>query len=292
MARETLFSHCEGCMKFPEYSVSLLIWILPILALTLFFIKNRLLSPEKSFAMLITVAVLASVGITLDLVFAKSFFVFPNPKAILGIAVMKIPIEEFVFYITGFWFVLFVYVFCDEWYLKKYNLPDLTYARFRSKIKRKFFLHLKSVWWGLLVIAAGIVIKRALNPEGWFVPGYFIFLVVFAYVPTVLFYRITKSFVNWRAYFFSLIVTVLISIVWEVTLALPRGYWGFQKGAMLGIFIDVWNGLPIEEITIWIFCTFVILLYEFLKICYFTAVPTVPGHKLLLKIGRDWRKQN
>jgi hypothetical protein len=90
--------------------------------------------------------------------------------------------------------------------------------------------------------------------------------------------------------FLCLILTVLISIIWEVTLALPRGYWGYQHGAMLGIFIGVWNGLPIEQITVWFFCTYVIFFYEFIKICYFTPLPSVPGHKLLLKIGREWRK--
>jgi len=106
-----------------------------------------------------------------------------------------------------------------------------------------------------------------------------------------LFYRVTKLFVNWRAFIFSMLATVLISIIWEVTLALPRGYWDYQHGAMLGIFIGVWHDLPIEAITVWIFCTLVIMFYEYVKICYFTDEPSVPGHKLLLKVGREWRKK-
>jgi hypothetical protein len=58
---------------------------------------------------------------------------------------------------------------------------------------------------------------------------------------------------------------------------------------MLGVFIKPWHDLPIEAVTVWIFSTLVILVYEFLKICYFTPVPSVPGHTLLLKIGREWR---
>jgi len=88
-----------------------------------------------------------------------------------------------------------------------------------------------------------------------------------------------------------MLATVLISIIWEVTLALPRGYWDYQHGAMLGIFIGVWHDLPIEAITVWIFCTLVIMFYEYVKICYFTDAPSVPGHKLLLKVGREWRKE-
>jgi hypothetical protein len=38
---------------------------------------------------------------------------------VLGISIKGIPVEEFVFYVTGFWFVIFIYVFCDEYFLKK-----------------------------------------------------------------------------------------------------------------------------------------------------------------------------
>ena len=39
---------------------------------------------------------------------------------------------------------------------------------------------------------------------------------------------------------------------------------------MLGVFISVWNNLPLEAVTVWIFCMLVVLLYEFLKITFFT----------------------
>lgn len=278
-----------GYMTFPEYTISLMIWIMPICAMTAFFTARRLLSPEKWFALLVSIALLAAVGILLDLLFAHRFFTFPEPRAVLGPAIRGIPVEEFVFYITGFWFVLFLYVFCDEWYLKKYNVPDERYARYRSRLKRLVFVHLKSVWWVMGLLIAGIVYKRIANPAGAFLPGYFIFLLVAAYIPFFLFSRVTRRFVNWPAFTFCLVLTALISIIWEVTLALPRGYWGYQEGAMLGIFIPPWHRLPIEAVTVWIFCTLVILIYEFIKICYFTKIPSVPGHKALLRVGREWR---
>ena len=89
-------------MHFPEYTVSLLIWIIPVFVLTVFFINKRLLSPEKSFALIVTVAVLAAAGCALDLLFAKSFFLFPNPRAVIGLKIKGIPIEEFIFYVTAF----------------------------------------------------------------------------------------------------------------------------------------------------------------------------------------------
>jgi hypothetical protein len=279
-------------MVIPEYTVSLLIWIVPIGALEFFFIKKRLLSPEKSFALIVTVAVLAAIGIVLDLLFAKSFFLFPNARAVLGISIKGIPVEEFVFYVAGFWFVIFIYVFCDEYFLKKYNVSDKKYARFRARLKRTMFVHINSAWHVVFLVVVALVAKRFLNPTGGLLPGYFVFLAVAAYMPSFLFYRVTKLFVNWRAFIFSMLATVLISIIWEVTLALPRGYWDYQHGAMLGIFIGVWHDLPIEAITVWIFCTLVIMFYEYVKICYFTDEPSVPGHKLLLKVGREWRKKD
>jgi len=272
-----------------EYTVSLLIWIVPIFVLTVFFINKRLLSPEKSFALILTIAILAAAGCTLDLLFAKSFFLFPNPRAVIGLTIKGIPIEEFIFYVTGFWFVVFMYVFCDEYFLLKYNVPDKKYARFRARLKRTLFVNIKSAWHGLFLIIAALIAKRLLNPSGALVPGYFIFLAMAAYIPSALFYRVTKLFINWRAFLFSMVATVLISIIWEVTLALPRGYWNYQHGAMLGIFIGVWHDLPLEAVTVWLFCSLVIMVYEYIKICYFTALPTTPGHKLLLKIGMEWR---
>jgi hypothetical protein len=231
------------------------------------------------------------VGIILDLLFASCFFSFPEPAAILNIKIRGIPIEEFVFYITGFWFIIFFYVFCDEWYLKRYNVPDETYARYRARLKKLVFINMRGVYWAVTLFAAGVIFKRISNPAGEFIPGYFTFLLIVAYVPFVIFYRVTHKFINKPAFMFCLTLTTLISIVWEVTLAIPRGYWGYQNGAMLGLFIPFWHQLPVEALTVWIFSTLVILVYEFVKICYFTKLPSVPGHTVLLKVGREWRKK-
>ena len=277
---------------FPEYTISLLIWIVPILFFSLFFIAKKLLTPEKSFALFITAGALAAVGCGLDLLFGKIFFLFPNPEMVLNLGRIRgMPVEEFVFYVTGFWFIIFLYVFCDEWFLLKYNRPDEHYARYRNRLKRTLFPH----WWSLGLVAGflilGVILKLILNPSGTWVPGYFLFLACVAYTPMILFYRVSKRFVNWQAFAFTLIVTLLVAVIWEATLALPRGYWDYHHGPMLGIFIGSWHNLPIEAVTVWIFCTLVIIVYEYIKIVYFTRVPSVPGHRLLLKIGKEWRKK-
>lgn len=278
-------------MNVPEYTISLLIWILPIIVLSVFLIRKRLLSPEKSFSLLVTVAALAAVGIILDLLFAARFFSFPQPAAVCGIKIQAIPIEEFIFYITGFWFIIFLYVFCDEWFLKKYNVPDEQYARYRSKLKKLLFINMRGIYWAIALFVVGILFKQKFNPEGDLIPGYFTFLLFVAYTPFVIFFRVSRKFINWPAFLFCLIITTLISIIWEVTLAIPRGYWGYQSTSMLGIFIPFWHFIPIEAVTVWIFSTLVILVYEFIKICYFTKDPSVPGHNILLKIGRNSRKR-
>ncbi len=263
-------------MFMPEYTVSLLIFIVPSAALTWFIIHKRLLAPNKVLALVTTIAAVAVASFLLDILFAKRFFLFPNAKAILNIRLLDVPIEEFIFWVTGNWFILSLYVFCDEWYLLKYNQPDTKYARYRSKLKRLLFTHPASALAGLLFLAAGFAVKRLCNPGGDLVPGYFFFLVLFAYVPSFLFYRVTRRFVNWRAFTFCLAVIVLVCLIWEVTLALPRGYWNYQHSAMLGLYIGPWNDLPVEEATVWFFCSMEILVYEFVKICFFTRAPAKP----------------
>ncbi len=277
----------DGRMFIPEYTLSLLIWIVPIGAMSVFFIRKRLLSPEKILALAITIALLAAIGCVLDLLFAHSFFTFPDHDKTIGIYIFGIPVEEFVFYITGFWFVLFVYVFCDEFWLARYNIPDKRYLRYRSRLRRTLFLNPAGFVSGFVLICAGCAIKLAINPEGMPLPGYFVFLVFMAYTPMILFHRTARNFVNWPAYSVCVILTLLISVIWEVTLALPRGYWGYRRGAMLGLYIGVWNDLPIEAITVWIFCSLVVLVYEYLKIVFFTPHSNVPGYRLLSKVGKS-----
>ena len=229
-------------MQFPEYTVSLLIWLLPELAIGIFVLKRRLLSVEKVYAFLLTVGVLAAAGCVLDLALAARFFTFPEPRAVIGWRPGGVPVEEYIFYVSGFWFILLMYIFCDEWYLKAYNPPDAAYARYRSKLKRMLHPHKGGIVWLAILISVGLLVKRILNPNGSFVPGYFFFLLFMAYAPSIMFLRVTRLFVNWRGFLVTLLITTLLSLIWEVTLALPRGYWGYQHEPMLGLFIGVWHG--------------------------------------------------
>ncbi|MDX1812592.1 MAG: hypothetical protein R3240_11625, partial [Gammaproteobacteria bacterium] len=63
------------------------------------------------------------------------------------------------------------------------------------------------------------------------------------------------------------ITIVLISLIWEVTLALVYQWWGFRPHAMLGFYIAAWNYLPVEEVIVWFSVSYTtIIVYEAIKI--------------------------
>jgi hypothetical protein len=102
------------------YTWSLLLFIIPIAALGWWFASRPDLKfPRAAFWR--TIAVLVPVGFLLDLLFGNAFFVFPNKPATLGFDIPArgdaIPIEEFVFYLTGFMLVLLSYIWCDEYWM-------------------------------------------------------------------------------------------------------------------------------------------------------------------------------
>ena len=108
------------------YTWSLLLFIIPIAALAWWFASRPDLKfPRAAFWR--TIAVLAPVGFLLDLLFGNAFFVFANKAATLGIDIPArggaLPIEEFVFYLTGFMLVLLSYIWCDEYWMAAYNVP-------------------------------------------------------------------------------------------------------------------------------------------------------------------------
>ncbi len=252
----------------PEYTVSLLFWIAPVFAMGVFLHEKKLLKPVQAQALAINLAVFACIGFLLDLLFAQRFFRFPNPAMTLCITIRNIPVEEFLFYLFGFWFIVLLYVFNDEYFLRRYKKHDRHYAAYARRIKKVFVLFFKPghLLLFLLAMAGCTLLKRRINPAGPLVPEYLLFLSVSAYVPFIFFWRLTRAFVNFRALALVVVITTLISIIWEVTLALPRGYWNYNHQYMLGIFIPAWSSLPVEAVTVWIFCSLIVLSYEYTKI--------------------------
>ena len=252
------------------YTWSLLLFLVPILVIAVWFLPSEGLEiPQRAFWW--TISILVPLGWMLDAVFAQWFFCFPNPKATLGIPApafgRPVPIEEYVFYLTGFIVVLLLYVWLGEYWLAAYNVPD--YPGEARKMTRLFHFHPTSLILAVTLIGAAWFYKKHFAPvadrEGF--PGYFTFLVAGALVPAVSFFPIARRFINWRAFSLTLFFMLLVSQLWEATLALPYGWWNFQHRQMIGLFIGAWDDLPIEEVCVWIAVTYATtIVFEVVKV--------------------------
>src|SRR5882724_599240 len=207
------------------YTWSLLLFIVPIAALGWWFAcRPDLQFPRKAFWR--TIAVLTPVGFLLDLLFGNAFFSFPNKAATLGCSVPAIggaiPIEEFVFYLTGFMLVLLSYIWCDEYWMGAYNIPD--YKAAAEHIPRIVRFHFASVVLGMVLIAAAILYRKLLSgaPEGF--PWYFIYLVCASFIPSAGFFHTARQFINWRAFSFTFF------LLWLVGLSAARSDWITHRG--------------------------------------------------------------
>ncbi len=118
-----------------------------------------------------------------------------------------------------------------------------------------------------MLLITAIIYKKvfAADPAGF--PLYFAFLLAVAFVPAAGLFRSVRPFINWRAFSLTSFFVVLISLLWEVTLALPYGWWAFQPRMMMGLTIGAWSNLPIEEVFLWFVVTFAtVVVFETLKI--------------------------
>ncbi len=102
------------------------------------------------------------------------------------------------------------------------------------------------------------------------VPVYYWFLVAGALLPAMFLYRCVGSYVNWPAFAATTLYVIVTSIIWEVTLAIPRGWWGYRDSGMIGVDVAAWSApdsrFPIEAAFVWICASFsAVLSYEFAK---------------------------
>jgi hypothetical protein len=213
--------------------------------------------------------VLAPLGFVLDLLFGNAFFIFPNRAATLGCNVPAlggaIPIEEFIFYLTGFMLVLLSYIWCDEYWMAAYNVPD--YKEAARDITRIVRFHFGSVVLGVVLIAAAVLYRKFVSNASEGFPWYFIYLICASLVPSAGFFYTAQRFINWRAFSFTFFLLLLISLLWEVTLALPYGWWEYRSNILIGLHIGAWSGLPIEAACVWMAVTFTaVITYEVIKI--------------------------
>jgi hypothetical protein len=292
------------------YTVSLLIYLVPVLALHRWFSRSfteregmlrrssRVLlrrgtvaDSDPSFdyrrsAYRRTLLALIPIGYTLDVIFGHAFLKFENLNATyFGTAGLfpafefgarsfrpHIPPEEFVFYTLGFIAILSVYVWCDEYWLKLYNVPDYEVRPQPDGTGLPPFiarvLVLKPLVIAVLLVGAAWLYKKFgphQHHEGF--PSYFTFLVGASILPSMLLFRTTQRFINWQAVSFTVFWVALTSMFWEATLAAPYLWWGYKERHMMGLSVGAWFGLPVEAVILWLSVTFTtVMVYETFKI--------------------------
>lgn len=251
------------------YTVSLLLFIVPIVVILWWLVpQDRIKISKRSF--LITLALTVPLGAGLDFFFAHRFLTFPNPGATLGIRAPAlgggVPVEEYVFYLTGYMMVLLLYIWLDEYWLSAYGVPSTDPTR--TNFERLLRFHPKSVALAVVLIAAALICRSVYDHHhgvsGF--PGYFVFQVVGVLAPATALFPSAAPVVNWRALSLEMFVILLTSLLWEATLAVPYGWWGYQPGQMMGIFITAWSYLPIEAVCVWVAVSFqTVMVYEVVK---------------------------
>lgn len=250
------------------YTESLLIFIVPILLIAFWFLPNEQIRISKK-AFGYTIITLVPLGMGLDFFFAHSFFCFPNSRAVIGIHAWALggplPVEEYVFYLTGFLAILLFYVWLDGFWLSKYSARE--HQGLRTSFPRLVGFHPRSLVVAVLVIGAAILFKLVLpstRTPGF--PGYLVVLVLVAFVPSIALFSTVKEVINWRALSLTLFIIVLVSVLWEATLAIPYGWWGYQGGQMVGVNIVAWHNLPIEAVVVWVAVTYTtVIVYEAIR---------------------------
>ncbi len=248
------------------YTVSLLLFIVPIVAIGLWFLPQEGVHVSKrSFTR--TIAILFPMGVVLDFFFAHTFLTFPKPGATMGIRAPAlgggVPIEEYLFYFTGFVAVLLFYIWLDQYWLSAYSIP--MDAAERTDFQRLLRFHPGSFILGVVLIGAAILFRwRFVSAPGF--PGYFTFLIVAALGPSAALLPSALPVINWRAFSLTLFIILLMSLLWEATLAIPYGWWGYKDAQMIGIHITAWSGLPIEAVLVWIAVTYATaIVYEIVR---------------------------
>jgi hypothetical protein len=250
------------------YTWSLLLFIVPVVVIGWWLLPNENVRiPRRAFWR--TLWVLVPIGCGLDFFLAHRFFTFANAGATLGIRAPAIgggvPVEEYIFYFTGFLAILLIYVWASEYWMPAYNVPD--YASEAGLLGRLLRFHPASLVAGIAMVGVAVLYKKLRSPVPEGFPRYFTVLVIGGMVPSMILFPTVRRFINWRAFSLTAFMILLISIFWEATLAVPYGWWGYQPDEMMGLFIDAWAGLPIEAVLVWLSVTYgTIMVYEAMKL--------------------------
>ena len=252
------------------YFTSLTLWGIPIFYLWPVFIAITAGGTgRRRRALRWTAGTIVVLGIVLDFVLGYKTLRFPGCSQPSGVSPYvwclpavraRIPIEELLFYAMGPVAMVLVYACADELWLSRYNPRD-------------DLLDLKLIQLSppLMATAAGAALMALVlwRVNGNF-PTYFVFLSAGAILPAMFLYRAVGNLTNWPAFAVTTLYVIVTSLIWEVTLAIPRQWWGYEPSGMIGLTIAAWSRgdaiFPVEAVAVWLFAPLSsILTYEFAK---------------------------
>ena len=273
----------EGDVSPFGYTISLVLFGIPVLALMGWFGRHRARLPRHWQAFWITFGIIVVLWSGLDMLLARTLFTFPNPDATMGLdlpgyvpgegwQLAAVPIEEFVFYISGCAVILLLYIWGSELWYPEYTANDDAYIEAGQGFRLGDTWHWQSLSGGLALLGAAYLIKQVMEPGGF--PWYFAFLVLIIVVPSGMAFRLVLRFINMRAFLFTIQSLLAVSIIWEVTLALPYGWWGYNHEYMMGLYLRAWFDLPVEAPMLWLAAAWSnVAIYELAKLKLFADQP-------------------
>jgi hypothetical protein len=252
------------------YFTSLALWGIPIFYLwPVFLAITAEGTGRRRKALRWSAGTIVGLGIVLDFLLGYLTLRFPGCSAPPGTGPYlwclpavggRIPVEELLFYAMGPVAMVLVYACADELWLSRYNPPD-------DLLDLKLIQPSRN----LIIAAAGAAVAALVlwRVNGTF-PTYFVFLAGGALLPAIFFYRAIGNLTNWPAFAVTLLYVLVTSLIWEVTLAIPRQWWGYEPSGMIGLTIAAWSRgdaiFPVEAAVVWLFAPFSsILIYEFAK---------------------------
>lgn len=266
------------------YTKSLILFALPCLVFGYWLLTRREIRVRRK-AFWITILLTFPLGVLLDVFLGLQFFTFPNRDSILGgrydffilwaydvrqgFAGLPgpgwrkfIPVEEVFFYFLGFVAILLTYIWADEVIFRENRVSvEQPVASLFAEWKRTILFWLAI---GAILFLVALVIRAQVKPEGKDAfPGYFLFLLLTAIIPSMACSRLAFYFVNFRALTLAWLFVLTISLFWEACLAIPYQWWGYRNDQMMGWFIKPQCNLPIEAVLVWTLATWTTaLLFE------------------------------
>jgi hypothetical protein len=181
---------------------------------------------------------------------------------------LNIPLEEVVFYLVSAALLRMLYMWGTEDFFRLYTLPRSSYVEKAHLALPLVKLNKTLLVVGLVILATGIAVKKA----GWHgneagFPYYLVALLTIVFGTLIALHTRVHKFTNSRAFLFAMALQVVISLVWEGTLALPYRFWNYQMTAMVGLTAVPWSNLAIEACFLWVSVGWSVMLwYEASKI--------------------------